>query len=45
VRGVSTTDFATLRNLAFYSGYSPTYFYFKSLVNYKSDKEEYNAKA
>ena len=52
---MADTDFATLRNLAFYSGHSPDYFYFKSLSTYRmkggasaasqQKAKAYNAKA
>jgi hypothetical protein len=54
---MAQTDFAMLRNLAFYNGHSNTYFYFNSLdtFRYKIDqnmselerrgKEQYNQKA
>ena len=52
---MATTDFATLRNLAFYDGAEQDYFYFKSLETYKmkggNDSESqqkaaaYNARA
>ena len=38
-------NFPILRNLAFYSGYSETYFYFNSLKTYKSKHAEYNTAA
>lgn len=40
------TDFVTLRNLAFYSDFSPSYFYFSSLLNYEMpNNDQYNKKA
>ena len=42
---ITDPNFETLKNLAFWHGHQPTYFYFKSLVNYKSNNPMYAAKA
>ena len=43
---MASTDFKTLRNLAFYNGYTEDTFYFKSLETYRmEDNDEYNARA
>ena len=44
--GISmTSQFELYRNLLFYYGHQPTYFYFNSLTNYESKRPEYNSMA